>query len=139
MKIAPITNYSKINNSPNFKANLWVDNSVEEVIRPNRANFLRAAGVCDEWLRTDKKDVPYTMVIRKNTALVPNKVAHLVNHLTFAYPFEESGYMVSEVINSDENLEFEMNNKKCGFWFDTESTEDKLLSDFQIMFEHLNR
>ncbi|MBQ3642626.1 hypothetical protein II906_11990, partial [bacterium] len=128
MKVAPINSgYSN-----NFKANLWVDKSVDEVVGERKDVFVKAADQFDEWLRTEKADVPLTMNIRKNTALQP-KVAidRVVEKMSYAYPFEETGHPVLEREQKYEDLEFEMGTRKFGFWFDKDSSPAKLLDDFK--------
>ena len=137
MNVSPI-NSTNTSVSPNFKANLWVDKSVEKIIESNKSAFSEAAEKCDKWLRTEKKNILSTMTIRKNTALSP-KVAfrRMITETTYAYPHEESGYTYTHPVNAYEDLEFELNNRKCGFWFDKESDAEKLFSDFKNMFNYL--
>lgn len=137
MNVSPI-NSTNTNVSPNFKANLWVDKSVEKIIEPNKDAFIEAAEKCDEWLRTEMRDILPTMTIRKNTALKPKPVfSRLVSEITYAYPHEESGYQHTYWTQEYEDLEFELNNRKCGFWFNPKSNAEKLLSDFKNMFNYL--
>ena len=139
MKILSINDYSKNNLSPNFRANLWVDKSVGSVIEGNERAFLEAADKYEKWLRVEKNYVPSTLTIRKNTALVPNVAfEHEIKKVSYAYPHEESGYTYTEKVKEYENLEFELDNKKCGFWFDKNSNAEKLFSDFKNVFNFLN-
>lgn len=140
MKILSINNQNKINSCPNFKANLWVDQSVKEVIKGNEKAFLAAAEKCDEWLQTERSHIPLTLTIRKNTNIIP-KVAfeHQIRKISYAYPYEIAGCAYYEKVKEYENLEFELNNRKCGFWFNKLSNADKLFSDFQNVFNSLNQ
>ncbi len=138
MNILPVNYQSGANYSPNFKANVWVERSVQKVIQPNRENFDKAVKNFDKWLGTEKKHVPLTLTIRKSTALEP-KVAfeHVENKVTYAYPHEDTGYSYQELVKKYEDLEFQMGDRKSGFWFNPKSNAEKLLSDFKNMFNHL--
>ena len=137
MKCLQISNL-KMNSTPSFGANLVVDRSVKKVIDMNKSAFLHAAERCDEWLRSDMGHIDATMIIRKNPAKYPKvAIEHRVTVTDYVYPFEETGYTHSELRKEYENLEFELNGKKCGFWFDKESKEDELLAYFKNMFHHL--
>ena len=139
MKVLPINYQSKTNYSPAFKANLWVDTTVNEIIKPNKENFLNAAKKFDTWLRNDKGNIAQTLHIRKNTSLIPNMVfRRFETEITYAYPFEESGYCVTRPVEKYEDLEFELGSRKCGFWFDPASNVDKLFTDFKNMFNYLH-
>ena len=137
MKILPISYNDK--RMTNFKANLCVDKSVIKIIEPNGCAFLDAACKFKNWLQTEKKDVLSTMTIRKNTAL-PRKIAftRMEEVTTYAYPHEDTGYRYKTAVNKYEDLEFELDNKKCGFWFDKDSNAEKLFSDFKNMFNFLH-
>lgn len=136
MRIAPINNLG-IKKPANFNANLWVDKDVAGVVEENRDTFSEAADRYDAWLRTEKADVPYTMYIRKNTALNPKMFRTLESVVTHEYPYEECGYTINRVFEHRENLEFDMNNRKCGFWFNPKSNADQLFNDFKTMFENI--
>ena len=139
MKISAINNCSQMKNSQSFGSNLWVDKSVEKVIQPNKKAFSEAAKKFDKWLKEEQKAVLATLTIRKNTALEP-KVAleHPVVRISYAYPHEDSGYVYTERVKEFEDLEFELNNKKCGFWFNPKSNADELLQYFKNMFNYLS-
>ena len=135
MNILPVGKQISTNNSTAFKANLFVDKSVEKIVSPNRENFVNAARNLDNWLRSEHGGLFKTLNIRENSSLVPNVVFERVEgRMSYAYPFEENGYMVRERVKKYVDLEFELENKKCGFWFDPASSAEKLLSDFKNMF-----
>lgn len=140
MNISPINNQTMINNSSAFRANLWVDKSVQNVIKSNKDTFVQAAEKFEGWLEHDKGSVLKTLTIRENSSLNP-KVAlrRMESKMTYAYPHEESGYMLTEFVNKYENLEFELGDRKCGFWFDPDSSVNKLVSDFKNMFNYLHK
>ena len=141
MRIQPV-NYStnKPSVSPSHKANLWVCKSVKDVIKPNEKAFLEAAEMCENWLKNEMGHIFATMTIRKNTALVPKvAIERYENEYSYAYPHEELGHYVTKWVQHHENLEFEVNNHKCGFWLDKDSDANKLLSDFKNMFNYLNK
>lgn len=136
MNVSPISYNDKA--VPNFRANLWVDKSVKEIIAPNKAAFMEAAEKCNNWLKTERQDILSTMTIRKNTALSPKAAfEHFVEKTTYAYPHEDTGYRYKTLVKEFEDLEFELNNRKCGFWFDKNSSAEKLFSDFKNMFNYL--
>jgi hypothetical protein len=79
----------------------------------------------DTWLRTEKNYVPKTLFIRENKSLVP-RVAfeHVVSRWSYAYPHEETGHEVrelvkeyearlSEVVAKINKEEFVLNKKIC--------------------------
>ena len=137
MRISPINNQQK---TPNFQANLWVCKTAGEIIKPNEKVFLKAANRCDQWLRTVKGHIPGTMTIKKNTALNPRLAFKQIEQkLTYEYPYEETGHYKPVCVDRYEDLEFEYENRKCGFWFDPKSDESKLLEDFKNMFNHLTQ
>ena len=137
MNISQI-NCTNTNAVPNFKANLWVDKSVKEIIEPNKDAFNDAVKRCDNWLRTEKQNVLSTMTIRKNTALNPQiAFTRMITEWSYAYPHEDTGYPWTHPVDEYEDLEFELNNRKCGFWFDKDSNAEKLLNDFKNMFNFL--
>ncbi len=137
MKCLPISNL-KMNSTPSFGANLVVDKSVKSVIGMNKSTFLHAAEKCDEWLRNDMGHIDGTMIIRKNPARYPSvALEHTVRVTDYVYPFEETGYTHDVLRKEYEDLEFELNGKKCGFWLNKESKEDELLTYFKNMFNHL--
>lgn len=140
MSISPINYQCKPNNTLAFKANLWVDKSVQQVIKSNRENFMSATKMFDGWLKTEQGHVLKTLNIRKNTSLVPNvALEREESRISYAYPHEDSGYTIRERIKKYEDLEFELGDRKCGFWFDPDSNVEKLLSDFKNMFNHLHK
>ena len=141
MKIQPINNNLRNTTvSPSHKANLWVCKSVKEVIEPNKNAFIKAAEMYDGWLNNEKGHIQATMQIRKNTSFLPKVVIERYEpKVTYAYPHEESGYTYNEMKQYYEDLEFEMNGRKCGFWFDPSSSAEKLLSDFKNMFNFLSQ
>ena len=140
MNISPINYQGKTGYAMPFKANLFVDKSVQKVIEPNKENFLNAAKKFDVWLKNDKGYVNKTLTIRKNPSLVPGVALERTEEsLSYAYPFEESGYPVKKLVKKYEDLEFEIGDKRCGFWFDPASGVEKLLSDFKNMFDHLQK
>jgi len=132
MRISPINCHRT-----NFNANLFVDKSAEAVIESNRDEFQAAANMYDAWLRHDKANVPETVHIRKNTALFPNKVNHMERITTYDYPYEE-GYTYNKLVSSPEDLEFQVGDRKEGFWFNPKSDKYKLLEDFKNMFNYLH-
>ena len=137
MKINLISNQQK---TPNFQANLWVCKTAGEIIKPNEKVFLKAAERCDQWLRTVKNHIPGTMTIKKNTALNPRLAFREIEYrTTYAYPYEECGHSDPYCVDRYENLEFEYENRRCGFWFNPKSDESKLLEDFKNMFNHLSQ
>ena len=137
MNISPI-NCANKNVSPNFRANLWIDKSVKEIIEPNKITFMDAAEKYGNWLKTEHKNILSTVTIRENTALNPQiALRHQVTEYTFDYPHEESGCPISRMKDEYEDLEFEFNNRKCGFWFDKNSNAEKLFDDFKNMFYFL--
>ena len=91
----------------------------------------------NQWLETEKADVPYTMNIRKNTSLCPDVFTTKERVTEHVYPYEETGYTVEKIVHHKEDLEFEMNNKKCGFWFNPNSSADELLQSFKNMFNNM--
>lgn len=140
MNISPINCQGQVSRATSFKANLFVDKSVQKVIEPNKENFLNAAKKFDGWLRFDKGYVNKTLTVRKNSSLVPGvALERTEERLSYAYPFEESGHPVREQVKKYEDLEFELGGKKCGFWFDPASGVEKLLSDFKNMFNYLHQ
>ena len=137
MRVNPINLQQQ---SPNFQANLWLCKTAGEVIKPNEKTFIKAANRCDEWLRTIKKDLPGTLTIRKNTALNPRLVFKEIEYrTTYAYPYEECGHSDPYWVDRYEDLEFEYENRRCGFWFNPKSDESKLLEDFKNVFNHLTK
>lgn len=139
MRISSISSGTTCNKSSNFRANLWVSKCVKEVIKPNEKNFVKAAEMCDSWLKKDMGHILKTMTIRQNTALNPNVAfERTVYKTSYAYPFEELGYPVIQRVKEYEDLEFEINNRKCGFWFNKDSSAEKLFNDFKNMFYYLN-
>ena len=141
MKILPINyNANKSNVKPSFNAKLHVSKSVKNIIEPNQKAFTKAAEMFDTWLRTEKNYVPKTLFIRENKSLVP-RVAfeHIVSKWSYVYPHEETGHEVRELVKEYENLEFVMEDRACGFWFNEKSDENKLFSDFKNMFDYLNK
>ena len=135
MRILPTNRFSETNVSQNFTANLWVDKSVEKIIEPNKKAFLNAAKKCDEWLRHEQGQINSTMIIRKNTALKPQVAfEHPVTKVSYAYPHEDSGHEITEMVKEYEDLEFEMNGRKFGFWFNKNSNEENLFNYFKNMF-----
>lgn len=140
MRISPINCQPDNNCATAFKANLWVDKSVEKVIAPNKDNFVKAAKVFDEWLHNEKGNVMETLHVRKNSSFMPRVVFDRVeSHMSYAYPHEETGHLVEERVKKYEDLEFEMGNRKCGFWFDPASSPYKLVEDFKNMFNFLHK
>ena len=139
MKIQPINYHSNKNDvSPSHRANLWVCESVKGVIEPNRDVFLKAVDMCDKWLRNEMGHILKTMTIRKNTSLVPRVAFREIEYrTTYAYPHEELGHTDQYMVDRYENLEFEFENRKCGFWFNPKSNEFKLLEDFKNVFNYL--
>ena len=136
MKINPINPQQQLTN---FKANLWVCKSVEGVVEPNKKAFLKAAEKCDQWLRNTKGYLAGTMTIKKNTALNPKLAFKEIEYrTTYAYPYEECGHTDPYLVERRENLEFEYENRRCGFWFNPKSDENKLFEDFKNMFNHLS-
>lgn len=135
MQVQPI---NQKQSALSFKADLWVCNTVKDVIKSNEKAFVKAAEHCDQWLRNSKGYIAGTMTIRKNTALNP-KVAfrEFEYRTTYAYPHEESGHTDRYLVDRHENLEFEFGNRKCGFWFNPKSNEFKLLEDFKNVFNYL--
>ncbi|MBQ6515637.1 hypothetical protein IJI31_00495 [bacterium] len=131
MRIAPI-------NNSNFKANVWVDKNVKGVVAPNREAFDEAVGKYQYWLQTAKRDVPYTMNIRENSSLYPDTFVSKETYDTHEYPYEECGYTVTREVHHTEDLEFEINGKKGGFWFNPNASADQLLDSFKSMFDNLN-
>lgn len=124
----------------NFKANLFVSESVRKIVKSNEKAFLTAAKNYNEWLRNDQKQVLDTVILRKNSSLHPNLVfEHDVPVTTYSYPHEETGYTYLERRKEYENMEFQMGNKICGFWFDATSSAEKLLEDFKNVFYHLSQ
>ena len=138
MKISNVNGYQPKNAVPNFKANLFVCKSVGEVVKENADVFKAASRRCDEWLKSSKAHVKETMQIRKNTEFDP-KVAFVKweYETTFEYPHEETGYTHTVRREKLEDLEFQVGNRKCGFWFDKSSSENKLLEDFKNVFNYL--
>lgn len=135
----PTTTALKTGVKPSFKANLWVEQSVQDVVRTNDSAFKKAAEMFDSWLRHDMKNIAKTVKIRKNSDLYP-KVAlqHVVEEYIFCYPEDSSPQYNKRFATEYEDLEFEMGNRKCGFWFDKRSNDAKLLDDFKNMFHYLN-
>lgn len=140
MKIQSI-NLANSNRSKSisFNANLHIADSVKTVIKPNEKTFMNAARRCDEWLRKNQAQVKDTLFIRKYSSLLP-RVAFVKTEskISYAYPHEEKGYYVTERVKKYEDLEFQLGNRVCGFWFDENSSEEKLLSDFKNMFNYLH-
>lgn len=140
MKILPVNQQSKNYSNPACKANLWVDKSVQEVVILNKGTFENAAKMFDEWLQRDQANVSKTLQIRKNTSLFPKvAIEREESRVSYDYPHEESGYTVRKLVKKYEDLEFELGDKKCGFWFDPASNAQKLFSDFKNMFNYLNK
>ncbi len=140
MNISPISCQSRNNCSPAFNANLWVDKSVNGVIYKNKETFLKAADSFEHWLQNEKGGVFKTLNIRKNTSLVPKvAIERRESKLSYAYPHEETGYNVTEWVKKYEDLEFELGDRKCGFWFDPAASAEKLVSDFKNMFNYLHK
>ena len=140
MKILPINQTSSKTAVPNFKANLHVAESVKKIIEPNEKEFMSAVKMCSEWLKYDKGHIHDTMFIRKNSSIAPAvALEHYVSKTTYAYPFEECGYTYQERVKEYEDLEFQVGNRVCGFWFDAKSNAYKLLDDFKNMFEYLTK
>ena len=138
MNISPINCQNSVANSTGFKANLWVDKSVQDVIKNNKKSFAEASKMFDGWLNNEKKHTPKTLTIRKNTSLTPNAVfKQEVSKMYHGYPHEDTGYQIRELVNVYEDLEFDLEGKKCGFWFNPAAGAEKLLSDFKNMFNHL--
>ena len=140
MKILQINHYSTKSESPRFKANLHVEETVKNVISPNEKAFVNASRMCSEWLKKEKGHIHDTMFIRKNTSMVPAVAfEHLVTKTSYAYPHEDSGYTYQAYVKEYEDLEFQVGNRVCGFWFNPKSNADKLLSDFKNMFNYLTK
>lgn len=140
MNISPINSQFKTNNSPAFNANLWVSKSVKNIVAPNKENFVKAAEQFDTWLQKEQGHISKTLQIRKNSSLSPKvAIKRPESHISYAYPHEETGHSVTNLVTKYEDLEFEMGDKKCGFWFDPASGVQKLVSDFKNMFHHLNK
>ncbi len=139
MNIQPINNsQSRTNNAASFKANAWVDKSVESVIKSSKDTFVKAAEHFDAWLRNEQGHVNKTLTIRKNTSLNPKVVLERwESHTSYAYPHEETGHTVQERVKKYEDLEFDLEGRKCGFWFDPASSVYKLVADFKNMFNYL--
>ena len=145
MRIAPIKSHLQTN-APNFKANLHVERngiilgSSNVSYENQEEKFDRALDKYDEWLKTDAQSIDKTMHIRKNTALYPKE--QLVFRLFESYvqdpdPEKEPMRILNERTWVKENLEFEMDGKKCGFYFNPDRNEDELLQDFKNMFLYL--
>lgn len=138
MKILSLNKVSAQKAAPSFKSNLVTDKAIAVIIAPNREAFVNAAKKYDSWLQNDQANVHDTVFIRPNSSLTPNvAIEHDVQETTYAYPFEESGYTHTVRKKEFEDLEFQLGNKVCGFWFNPKSSENKYLEDFKNMFEHL--
>ena len=137
MNISPI-NYQPV--TPSFKANLHVSECVKKVVKSNEKTFMNAATMCSEWLKKDKAHIHDTMFIRKNTSAVPTVAfERTITETVHAYPHEDTGYTRTRKEPAYEDLEFQVGNRICGFWFDKESDANKLLSDFKNMFNYLTK
>lgn len=145
MNISPINCQNSVANSTGFKANLWVDQSVKEVVKNSEGKFLKASKMFDGWLQNEKKNVNKTLTIRKNTSMSPNAVfkkevtrtVHTGSYYDYSGNYKEEKHDVQELVDVFEDLEFDLEGRKCGFWFDPASGAEKLLSDFKNMFKHL--
>ena len=137
MRIQPMSSNQAL---PRFKANLHVAESTKEIIKSNEKTFMKAAEMFDNWLRHDKASVNSTMYIRRNSSIHPKMVfEHPVERFVYGYPHEDTGYKYTVMTKEYENLEFQLGDRICGFWFDNNSNEHKLLSDFKNMFNYLNK
>lgn len=139
MRISPINCVSQNHSKPAFKANLHIAESVKPIISANENAFKEAAGWFDGWLKSAKGYVFDTVHIRKNTSLYPAvALERYETERIYVYPHEDTGYDYTRLVKYYEDLEFQMGNKICGFWFDKNSSADKLLEDFKNMFNYLS-
>lgn len=139
MRISPINCVSQNHSMPAFKANLHVAESVKPIISANEKAFKDAAGRFDGWLKSAKSHISETVQIRKNSSIYPAVALERYEYVTtYEYPHEDVGYSYKKLFKYYEDLEFQMGNKICGFWFDKDSNADKLLEDFKSMFKYLS-
>ena len=82
------------------------------------------------------------MYIRENTAEPPKRIPIVKEweiYIDSTTPETDTPYISRQLINVEENLEFEFNNRVCGFYFNPNRSDEELLSDFKSMFDHFTR
>lgn len=146
MKIAPVSGYAP-KNTQSFKANLVVEDSTYDIAKERSSALFRFDDIEKDfrkWLKEDRDYKKGTLIIRKNPAKNP-KILPIMweSYSEAAYhvgPGEDpDNYTEIHIWNMPENLEFEYNGKKSGFFFNNNEfrSDKEILGDFKAMFDYL--